>query len=203
MDWRLGGLEGVLDGPQVRVPSVEAVDVAVDGVAGRVDARLGAKPPQSSADQPDVQRAGDIRHVPGAVVRAVERGQVPDGPRRAGPALMGTGRGVRSRPRTREMQTVGAAGLGPVLPGPLERVRHAHVDPVRSSIHAVGRGRAAAPVPRLGRRRGPTVLALGRPAATGRRSVRRGHRHGVHAAAVFMPTQLLHRSHASVAGQGA
>jgi len=72
---------------------------------------------------------------------------------------------VRAGPRGREDQAAHAPGPGPVLRQPVERVRHDEADAVRGRVRVLAWGRG--PGPLGGRRPGPQVLALGRPAAGG------------------------------------
>lgn len=194
VDRRLGRVEDVLGAPQVRVPGVAARGVAADGAAGRAGARLGAEPGQPVADQPDDQRHGRVPGVPGPAVLPEQRGQVPDAPGRARLGRVGAGRRVRAGPRGGQGPVAHHAGPGTVLRQRVERVRHDQAGAVRGRLPVLGPGRGPG---RLGgRRRGPQVLALGRPAAGGRGPVRRGHRDGVHAPVVLVPAQLPHRAHA-------
>jgi len=83
----------------------------------------------------------------------------------------------------------------------VERVRHGQVDVVLVSVLVLDSCRLKYYYPGV-RRPGSQVLALDRPAASGRELVHHGHRHGVSAAAVPVPAQLLHRPDAGVPGQG-
>jgi len=74
MDRRLDRMEVVLAAAPVVVPGVATGRAAGDRGAGRAGARLVVEPEQPVADQPDVQRAGDVPGVPGAVVCPVRFG---------------------------------------------------------------------------------------------------------------------------------
>lgn len=98
---------------------------------------------------------------------------------------MVTDRRVRARPRGREDEAAASAGPRAVLQESVERVRHGQAHAVHGGVFVLGAGRRPS---RLGvRRPRPQVLALGRPTASGREPVRRGHRHGLHAATIPVP----------------